>query len=414
MKPIGGTVYDESGNGNDGTVSGALHKKSLLGDGMVFDGVDDYLSATRLGITDQITIDTWVKFNSITNAQYLVAEDDDGVNRNWALYWRGNVYKELRFFLFSGGVAKIVDAAWQPVIGNWYHLVATADGSFLTVYINGNLTGTPFAYSGAIDTNAADLEFGRKGSGSNYLNGTMVEAKIYNEAKSQAWVQQQYLLGARVQNFKTDFGIFDTVSNVTSGQISNSPIFASTGEWKIVTEEIEGKVCKVLECVSAGVAYAKSSDMMGDVTELAYGSWEWWMYKGDTTTQPYVLFICDDHNAYETAGQDAYAMQWNSSERFWAFKVTAGAGNSKFYTAVDYAPIATWTKVKVTRSASGDFNFYQDDVLVTVASGSNPFNDTTKTTSEYFVLDFDAGDKICLGAQDGTMGIIKQLGVIPA
>jgi len=66
-----------------------------------------------------------------------------------------------------------------------------------------------------------------------------------------------------------------------------------------------------------------------------------------------------------------------------------------------------------TRNASTlTMGFYLDDALMATGGGVNPFPTATHTTSNYLVLAGQAGDKICLSSSDGSMNIIKQLGVI--
>jgi hypothetical protein len=75
-----------------------------------------------------------------------------------------------------------------------------------------------------------------------------------------------------------------------------------------------------------------------------------------------------------------------------------------FYTANSYITINTWYKIKVTRTKLGVFTMYIKGgafgnvyTLVSVTGGgTNPVTDTTYNASEYFVLDFDAGDRIAL------------------
>lgn len=58
-----------------------------------------------------------------------------------------------RFYTFDG-VAKTVDSVTQPVIGEPIHIVVTADGSFIRMYINGvleNSTASGNAFTGYVD-----------------------------------------------------------------------------------------------------------------------------------------------------------------------------------------------------------------------------------------------------------------------
>jgi hypothetical protein len=57
--------------------------------------------------------------------------------------------------------------------------------------------------------------------------------------------------------------------------------------------------------------------------------------------------------------------------------------------------------MKITRTKDGEFYVYvkggtfgNDWTLIVESGGSNPVTENTNTESEYFVLDFDAGDRV--------------------
>jgi len=54
------------------------------------------------------------------------------------------------------------------------------------------------------------------------------------------------------KTFHTDWGVTESPANETAGYLSNTPFEISTGTWKITTDTIDGKECKVIECISAG------------------------------------------------------------------------------------------------------------------------------------------------------------------
>jgi hypothetical protein len=76
----GTTAYDESGQGNDGTITGALWQDESMcvsGKCLYFDGSNDYVNVTdasTLNITEG-TVAAWVKSATTTTGKYIIAKD---------------------------------------------------------------------------------------------------------------------------------------------------------------------------------------------------------------------------------------------------------------------------------------------------------------------------------------------------
>ena len=67
----GTTVYDSSGNGNHGTISGATWMTGVCGDALSFDGVSNHVNFSSSVLnTAPYTFCAWLKPDSITDGQY--------------------------------------------------------------------------------------------------------------------------------------------------------------------------------------------------------------------------------------------------------------------------------------------------------------------------------------------------------
>ena len=182
--------YDYSGMGNNGTCSGTScpnyteGKKQL---GLEFDGVDDYVSvpdSDSLDITDEITIETWIKLKN-TGKNYIVDKFHE-----WGL--KVSDYKQtVTFFITDQSPADLVTTETFS-LNTWTHIVATYDGTNRRIYFNGVevISDTP---SGSIGTSAGSLFIGNYGSGGFSFNGTIDEVRIYNRALSADEIKQRYL-----------------------------------------------------------------------------------------------------------------------------------------------------------------------------------------------------------------------------
>jgi len=213
--------------------------------------------------------------------------------------------------------------------------------------------------------------------------------------------------------FKTDWGVTASNTNITGGNIEGTPIWVSTGTWKVSTDTIDGQTVKVLENVAAGIAYLDASEIEGSPTLDARGTVEVWVSKADASS-PYIGIIADTVGAYNAAGQDAYWLGMDNDEKVQVGESTNGSWSLKFNTAASYISHSTWNRYTVTISDAGIFTTYVDGTEVDESggSGSNPFTDTTTTTSYYIVLDLDAGDKIALSGPTGDQCLWKKQGVI--
>lgn len=181
-----------------------------------------------------------------------------------------------------------------------------------------------------------------------------------------------------------------------------------TGSYKI--SEIDTGT-KYLENTSAGTTAIQSKQ--------AYGEWEFDLYKNNTANAITIPFITTLIGGY--GGYFGYGLtNWTNEGLY--FEKASGSGTSGiFNTANSYLANNTWYRIKVARLSSyGTFasivpsmtttypadtfavfikggSFGDDNwtlVDPTGGSGTNPVTDSTYTTSNYFVADLDAGDRI--------------------
>jgi len=184
-------VVDSSGNGNHGTRAGNATTSSLgvFQNTGTFDGTGDHItvpSSTSLNPANFISIAAWVKTNNstqryvTTNGQYYLAI---GVNAG-----------DGKFSLYTG-----LGPGWvysNSVIsdGKWHHIVATYDGSHMSLFLDGVADNTPVAATGAMAAGST-LYIGAR-SGSWEWNGNLDEVAIWNRALHADEIKQLYRRGA--------------------------------------------------------------------------------------------------------------------------------------------------------------------------------------------------------------------------
>jgi hypothetical protein len=206
-------------------------------------------------------------------------------------------------------------------------------------------------------------------------------------------------------------GARETTANVTADQMPGTPFWVSSGAFSADVDTVNGKPAKVLTCQTAGVAYAKWGELRNNQSEAAYGTWDWWSYKTDTTFQQ-LVFISTVAAPPNDPSQNGYRFGVSTTERFSIYPYSSGSAGTQVFYGDAVEPINQWVNYKVTRSPAGVFSAYRNGALIAAAVGSNPGTDNTHTTSKYCVFDLDAGDKIALAHLDGTPLFSKYLGVV--
>jgi hypothetical protein len=193
-----GSAVDQSGNGNDGTVSGATAVSTGVvpgfEDAYSFDGTNDkitvpYSSGMNFS-TNDFTISAFFKSATPdTSAHRGIFSIDQGLSAGmFAFYVSDNDYIR---FLNGGGPSE--DGTTDVYDTNWHHAVATRNSNTLTLYVDGVVqnTNTTF-FTGKSYNSGAVREIGRRGVDSRTFNGTIDEVKIYNRSLSASEVKAEY------------------------------------------------------------------------------------------------------------------------------------------------------------------------------------------------------------------------------
>ena len=191
--PFDGNANDESGNGNNGTVFGAVLTSDRFGLASMaydFNGTNNYIitgniASLPVGATPR-TLSLWAKSRPNPAQGAMAAEW--GVDQNFQAFgimenltpydWRAEVY--------GGGVDSgvVVDT-------NWHHVVATYSGSVLSIYLDG-----AFKQSGVIALNTAGsiLRIGLGVELTTFFCGSVDDVRIYNRDLSADEVAYLYAL----------------------------------------------------------------------------------------------------------------------------------------------------------------------------------------------------------------------------
>ncbi|MHC4143350.1 MAG: LamG-like jellyroll fold domain-containing protein [Planctomycetota bacterium] len=192
---LDGDVRDSSGNNYHGTIkSNPKWVTSHIGDGLEFDGVDDYVDTGTKIKVPAFTVAVWVKSPAAPSpASQSEVVSWDSVHINWdqpSPFFRGAA---------GLGVGKRSYAAGFGTLkaDTWYHLCATYDGESLKAYkdgvvimVNDDPSGAPNAGTGTLKFGRHSLEFVEE-----YFYGTIDDVRIYNYALNQSEITKLFEAG---------------------------------------------------------------------------------------------------------------------------------------------------------------------------------------------------------------------------
>jgi hypothetical protein len=191
--PLEGNADDASGHGNDGQVIGGVTFTSDTPCGGIgdFDGETGYI---------EVPESPWLRPGQVTLAAEVclrAVEDPRGADLIIRKRYLTNddsyalsvltVHPQVEFSVNRGSGNPedgIVRSTTKLVLGRWYHIAATYDGTQLCIYVNGTLEGcvpyaTPIAYDGGV------LELGASsyvGGHLDFVDGRLDDIRIYDYA----------------------------------------------------------------------------------------------------------------------------------------------------------------------------------------------------------------------------------------
>ena len=161
-----------------------------------FDGTDDYVDCgndASLNITDAITIEAWVKPNTITDTSEIVSR---GIDCSYQLQI---INDDVRWKTRAdSSVESIANNVLN--VGEWAHLVGTYDGSEQKIYING-VEKDSDSQSGALLRPTYVTYIGCRENWptppalSRFFNGSIDEVRIWDRALSASQINALYLAG---------------------------------------------------------------------------------------------------------------------------------------------------------------------------------------------------------------------------
>ena len=184
----GTTLTDISGNGRNGTLTNG---PTYDGQSIVFDGIDDSMTANLTGVPNfsALTINVW-HYSNTSNNTCLIN------NFPFILHFRG-----AGFYLRNNETPTPNESgylAWQtaPSGLRWNMITGTWNGSTMKLYLNGDKQSNERSYSGGttglLGNNTNVTIGGFFNSSQSWTDGKISYASIYNRALSDEEILQNY------------------------------------------------------------------------------------------------------------------------------------------------------------------------------------------------------------------------------
>lgn len=188
------TATDASGQGNNGTLTGGPRPTfGRLGQALQVDGVDDYVdfgvSSGSLLVNTNFSVAFWTKVTgSCVGFCGFIAKSQSG-----PYPFAIRSLPTMQYMINSD----VLDTSFSPVVGTWYHVLATFDTtSGRKFYVDGVLRASD-AYTTVPGNNGDSVYMGLDyiPSGNRFVPALFDDVRIYNRALTAGEVKQLYDLG---------------------------------------------------------------------------------------------------------------------------------------------------------------------------------------------------------------------------
>jgi large repetitive protein len=191
----GTTATDVSGRGRTlNLVNGVSWGAGRFGNAVTFDGTNDYGVAAahtaELNLTSGFTLSAWINPRSNATWQMIVNKPYGATHSSpyfdWSMHREASTGKIAAWLGCSS--TQLTSNASTP-LNTWTHVAVTYDGTSVRHYINGALDRTTPVSCVVTNTNSRPIRIGANASGSEVLNGSIDELRIYSRALSVAEIQ---------------------------------------------------------------------------------------------------------------------------------------------------------------------------------------------------------------------------------
>lgn len=185
------TVYDRSGNGNDGTMNGSMTESDWVpgkfGSALDFDGDNDYVNIGDIEILDLAgngTIGAWVKIPSVWEGDTYPNLVSKGATAGWdTAGWSLHAFStnSIGIGMRNGATTNTVSFT-NSIKDQWTYIAGSWDGTTIKIYQDGVLKNST-AQTIAPELNTTSVLIGQDANGQSF-DGFVDDVRIYNYAQT--------------------------------------------------------------------------------------------------------------------------------------------------------------------------------------------------------------------------------------
>jgi len=280
---------------NNGVSTGSTIVDGIYGNARRLDGIDDYVDVgqdSSLDLSTQGTVAIWAKTDRVypsdtTSTKYrgLIAKTTGGSTgqQSYFIDWNGtNSTRTLRAGIGDAYSLRSITISNFDFGSEWNLIVFTFDGSYLNLYVNGEVAATPVTQTITARTLAIPLLIGRAFNASGYSwQGDVDEVSIFNRALSASEISDMwqgdtdnninppdtlYSVQISTDNFVSDIQYIDG-STFRPESYANHNIndYRTEAVWEAETFNIQG-------LDSNKQYYIRITALHGDFTQSDYSS----------------------------------------------------------------------------------------------------------------------------------------------
>lgn len=219
----------DSNNGTDTSMSYVTSPVKLGTYSASFDGTASKITVTSTNVSE-MTFSAWVwPRNGVNDANgSIVGKYGDSANYSYYFRWNGT-YLRPQIVVRIGGAANPVDSPTTLTASNWWHILARADGTKISLYTNGVFCATG-AGVGTVQSSTANITIGSLNGSAQYIQGFMDDLRLYNRAITPAEI---YTISASTSlaptNTTTKTNLVADGDSLTAGSsVAGWPTFIGT------------------------------------------------------------------------------------------------------------------------------------------------------------------------------------------
>jgi len=154
--------------------------------GIVFDGVDDYVSLSEINhnFSEGITVEAWVWYDSIQSSSRII-DFGNGSAADNIVFTNDGTSNDLAFFIFQEGKVQSIKAIGALETGKWLHLAATVDDSGTAKLYKNGLEVQSGKFALPNNNKRTKNYIGRSNwSNDSYFNGKISDLRLWTVART--------------------------------------------------------------------------------------------------------------------------------------------------------------------------------------------------------------------------------------